>query len=213
MLLKNIHEGLAVPQQFCNCFTVKGDYFFYHYYVDGANDIGWGCGYRSLQTIVSWIICNELHQGLGGVPSIQCIQSKLVEIGDKHESFIGSKEWIGTYEAFLIIDTLYKISCKILHVSCGKELYKVIEILKDHFQNTGSPIMMGGDIDCGSKTILGICHKEDDWWLLVLDPHFSKMKVYNKKQLQDESCVYWKHLSTFDDSSFYNFCIPLSLNQ
>jgi hypothetical protein len=31
-------------------------YEYWHYYCDGFDDRGWGCGYRTLQTIVSWII-------------------------------------------------------------------------------------------------------------------------------------------------------------
>ena len=32
------------------------EYEYWHYYCDGFDDRGWGCGYRTLQTIVSWII-------------------------------------------------------------------------------------------------------------------------------------------------------------
>nr|CAD7263145.1 unnamed protein product [Timema shepardi] len=33
---------------------VKGLYSYHHYMQDGMDDDGWGCAYRSLQTIVSW---------------------------------------------------------------------------------------------------------------------------------------------------------------
>ena len=32
------------------------DYEYWHYCCDDLNDRGWGCGYRTLQTISSWII-------------------------------------------------------------------------------------------------------------------------------------------------------------
>ena len=31
-------------------------YEYWHYLCDGFDDRGWGCGYRTLQTIASWII-------------------------------------------------------------------------------------------------------------------------------------------------------------
>ena len=37
---------------------IKGKYTYYHYECDGFNDSGWGCGYRTLQTIISWINTN-----------------------------------------------------------------------------------------------------------------------------------------------------------
>ena len=38
---------------------VQGTYTYHHYMQDRINDKGWGCAYRSLQTIVSWF----KHQG------------------------------------------------------------------------------------------------------------------------------------------------------
>jgi hypothetical protein len=35
-------------------YLVDGAYEYYHYMQDKFNDAGWGCAYRSLQTIVSW---------------------------------------------------------------------------------------------------------------------------------------------------------------
>jgi len=36
-------------------YTVAGHYAYHHYMQDGYDDSGWGCAYRSLQTIVSWL--------------------------------------------------------------------------------------------------------------------------------------------------------------
>ena len=33
---------------------VYGAYTYYHYMQDKFNDDGWGCAYRSLQTLISW---------------------------------------------------------------------------------------------------------------------------------------------------------------
>lgn len=56
---------------------------------------GWGCGYRTLQTIASHL---SLQGKAGQVPTLMKIQETLVEIGDKELSFIKSREWIGSFE-------------------------------------------------------------------------------------------------------------------
>jgi len=53
-----------------------------------------------LQTICSWIINNENLEKI--VPSINKIQEILVEVEDKDGTFIGSREWIGSFEVSLI---------------------------------------------------------------------------------------------------------------
>ena len=37
-----------------NVSLIQGNYLYYHYMQDSFNDSGWGCAYRSLQTIFSW---------------------------------------------------------------------------------------------------------------------------------------------------------------
>ena len=46
---------------------------------------------------------------VASVPSLRKIQEILVEVGDKPQSFIGSKEWIGSFEACIILDHLYGV--------------------------------------------------------------------------------------------------------
>jgi hypothetical protein len=43
--------------------TVRGPFDYRHYRDDGFDDSGWGCGYRSLQTILSWYRLGHLAQG------------------------------------------------------------------------------------------------------------------------------------------------------
>lgn len=59
---------------------------------------GWGCGYRTLQTICSWLKLNHMDVA---VPSIREIQSILVDLEDKSKTFIGSRQWIGSFEVFV----------------------------------------------------------------------------------------------------------------
>ncbi|KAI3995918.1 hypothetical protein MKX01_017115 [Papaver californicum] len=54
-LLKDVHTG--VPRSGVSgglISTVEGSYEYYHYLQDAFDDNGWGCAYRSLQTIISW---------------------------------------------------------------------------------------------------------------------------------------------------------------
>ena len=41
---------------------VAGEYDYYHYMQDRFDDNGWGCAYRSFQTIVSWCVPVPLHR-------------------------------------------------------------------------------------------------------------------------------------------------------
>ena len=81
---------------------------------------GWGCGYRSVQSLCSWAE-NKLRSSssssadtaAGGVvacvPSLRKIQEILVEVGDKPPSFVGSKQWIGSFEACIVLDHLFGV--------------------------------------------------------------------------------------------------------
>ena len=46
-------------------YTVTGKYSYHHYMQDRINDDGWGCAYRSLQTLISvqyyWLHINCVH--------------------------------------------------------------------------------------------------------------------------------------------------------
>jgi Ufm1-specific protease 2 len=46
--------GAAVPGGEVS--LVSGNYLYYHYMQDRFNDNGWGCAYRSLQTLCSWFL-------------------------------------------------------------------------------------------------------------------------------------------------------------
>jgi Ufm1-specific protease 1 len=103
--LEEIENHLKVPNEInekANLLLARGPYKYYHYGCDNFNDVGWGCGYRTIQTICSWIQ-NQLRliQGfettIPEVPSILEIQKILTESGDKPASFEGSKQWIGTH--------------------------------------------------------------------------------------------------------------------
>ena len=54
--LPDVHEEVVV----------RGKYDYWHYLCDEVDDRGWGCGYRTLQTIISWCVHNieEIRKGL-----------------------------------------------------------------------------------------------------------------------------------------------------
>ena len=71
---------------------------------------GWGCGYRTLQTICSWVRhVLKSKREVPLVPSLCDIQQTLMDIGDKPSSFIGSREWIGSVEACLYMDQTFGV--------------------------------------------------------------------------------------------------------
>ncbi|XP_011694339.1 PREDICTED: inactive Ufm1-specific protease 1 isoform X2 [Wasmannia auropunctata] len=162
-------------------------------------------GTGTLQTICSWIIDNE---SLGKiVPSINKIQETLVEVEDKDRTFVGSREWIGSFEVSVVLNQLYEALSKIIHVPSGKSLIDQVDKIKRHFEQFGSPIMMGGDRDCSSKCIVGLHVGDGGVYLLVVDPHFVG-KAKSAEHLKKDGWVKWQKLDDFVDSSFYNLCLP-----
>jgi len=130
--------------------AVKGPYDYYHYLCDGLDDRGWGCGYRTLQTLSSWII-NEKNLN-AKVPSIPEIQERILQSDNtKTKQFVGSKEWIGCYEMFLVLDGLFDVPCRLVHCRSGENLREHLDVIIRHLQQSGSPIPIGGDTDCSSK--------------------------------------------------------------
>ena len=99
-MISRLHERVAAPANSCELATgivtscvlqsiikfhtysisVEGDYDYLHYLYDGTNDRGWGCGYRTLQTIISWIVKNVSSDTQKQIPSLTTIQEILVQV-------------------------------------------------------------------------------------------------------------------------------------
>ncbi|XBI01262.1 hypothetical protein VPH35_130081 [Triticum aestivum] len=104
-LLRDVHKEIPSSGVSGGIMSlIDGSYEYYHYLHDGIDDNGWGCAYRSLQTIMSWYRLQQYSSI--NVPSHREIQQVLVEIGDKDPSFIGSREWIGAIELSFVLDKL-----------------------------------------------------------------------------------------------------------
>lgn len=143
-----------------NFSLICGDFQYFHYGCDNFIDNGWGCAYRTLQTMCSWIIRRRYGTKDAEtitIPSLLEIQQILVDLQDKQSNFIGSREWIGAIELSYVVDTLYNVPCKILHIQKGSnQLPDYVYNLECYFKEIGGFAMMGGDVDVASKGIIGI---------------------------------------------------------
>ena len=189
---------------------VRGDYQYSHYCQDKFNDEGWGCAYRSLQTLISHA---QYHQGAGivNLPTHEEIQKCLVDCGDKKRSFLGSSQWIGAFENTIVMEKWCGIQCKVLYVSRGDEMNSQARAIANHFDQNGSPIMIGGGVL--AYTMLGIDFDEmtGEVSYLILDPHFTG-SINDPEYLEDIVSGGWCGWKTreqvFKDSVFYNLCMP-----
>ncbi|GAB6021508.1 Ufm1-specific protease 2 [Chamberlinius hualienensis] len=203
--LQNVHEGLP-PSGIEGGLKalVYGSYTYHHYMQDHMNDDGWGCAYRSLQTLISWF----RHQGYTTepVPTHIEIQKALVDIRDKPSSFINSKLWIGSMEVSFCLEKLIGITSKIMSVSSGSELASKGRELVNHFNTQGTPIMIGGGVL--AHTIIGVDFNPNsgDIKFLILDPHYTgaeDIKVIHKK-----GWCGWKGVNFWNKTAYYNLCCP-----
>ncbi|KAA8540731.1 hypothetical protein F0562_024350 [Nyssa sinensis] len=210
-LLKDVHLG--IPSSGVSggaSFLIQGSYEYYHYLQEGFDDSGWGCAYRSLQTIISWFRLQ--HYTSIDVPSHREIQQSLVEIGDKDPSFIGSREWIGAIELSFVLDKLLGVSCKVINVRSGAELPEKCRELALHFENQGTPIMIGGGVL--AYTLLGVDYNEasGDCAFLILDPHYTGndelKKIVNGGWCGWKKAVDNKGKHFFLHDKFYNLLLP-----
>lgn len=203
-LLKDVHLGLALP---CHgparLALLSGHYLYYHYGCDGLDDRGWGCGYRTLQTLCSW------PEGQSSsVPGLAAIQAALEDMGDKPPGFRDSRDWIGCVEASLCLEHFGGLQGRLCHVPRGAGLLGELERLYSHFMEGGGPVMVGGDADAQSKALLGICEGPGpETYILILDPHYWGTPK-NSSELQAAGWVGWQKVSSvFDSNSFYNLCL------
>lgn len=207
-ILINPHEAIPQNDDIVNSSrkvkVVQGLYAYHHYMQDSFDDNGWGCAYRSLQTIVSWFRLQGYTET--EIPSHRTIQKCLVDIGDKPSNFVNSKQWIGSTEVGFVLESLLDVTVKILCASTGEEVSSLAPNLLHHFQTQGTPVMIGGGVL--AHTILGVSYDEvtGDASFLILDPHYTGSDhlptVINKGWCGWKSKDFWKK------DAFYNMCLP-----
>ncbi|XP_061586423.1 ufm1-specific protease 2 [Cololabis saira] len=203
--LRNPHVILTHPTlDNGKLYLVQGVYSYHHYMQDRADDNGWGCAYRSLQTICSWF----QQQGYveRSVPTHREIQQALVDVGDKPASFVGSRQWIGSIEVQNVLNHLLDITSKIMFVSQGSELASKGRELANHFLTEGTPIMIGGGVL--AHTILGVTWSETTGQIryLILDPHYTGAE--DLQVITEKGWCGWKGPDFWDQTAYYNLCLP-----
>ncbi|XP_041042838.1 ufm1-specific protease 2 isoform X2 [Carcharodon carcharias] len=201
--LRTVHKYIPLPnpEEF-KVYVVHGSYTFHHYLQDNINDSGWGCAYRSLQTIISWFN----YQGYINVPipSHEKIQQMLVSAGDKGPSIIGSTDWIGSFEIRSVLNLL-GITSKLMSIRAGSEFVSSARELVDHFEVQGAPVMVGGEPL--AHTLLGVAWNEETGAakFLVLDAHYTGVDDWASVV---ERAVEWKGEEFWDQMEPYNICLP-----
>lgn len=68
----------------------------------------------------------------------------------------------------MVVDQLYGVSSKIIHVTKGSDLHHHVPSLIEHLNKYGSPLMMGGDKDCSAKAVVGVHASGSDAYLLIV---------------------------------------------
>ncbi|XP_033349722.1 ufm1-specific protease 2 [Bombus vosnesenskii] len=207
-ILRNPHEAISINDDTLNgnrkVQLVQGSYMYHHYMQDNFDDNGWGCAYRSLQTIISWFRLQGYTEI--PIPSHRVIQKCLVNIGDKPANFIDSKQWIGSTEVGFVLESLLDISVKILCASTGEEVSSLAPNLLHHFQTQGTPVMIGGGVL--AHTILGVSYDQitGDVKFLILDPHYTGRD--HLPSIIGKGWCGWKSKDFWKKDAFYNMCLP-----
>ena len=215
--LKNVHgsipEGLLPGRGFDRCVVVRGDYEYYHYLQDGIDDKGWGCAYRSLQTILSWFRLNNYTRA--PIPMHRQIQSILVAAKDKPASFVGSRTWIGGTEIARVLESILPdVTCRMIRTATGPAIADHARELQNHFATEGTPVMIGGGalaftlLGVAFNTATGACR------FLILDPHYCGDDIVGIVTSKEVPLMGytgfpcgWREASTFARSP-YSLCLP-----
>jgi hypothetical protein len=184
---------------------VSGRYAYYHYLQDKQSDSGWGCAYRTLQSICSWFVLQGYAMGRG-VPSIRAIQQLLVDVDDKPARFVGSSEWIGSTEVGLVLGRAYGITTRTLFVTSGAEVASHARQLAAHFDTQGTPIMIGGGVLAYGLLGVDYCEASGECRFLILDPHYTGAD--SLAPILKGGWVGWKKADLFLADHFYNFAMP-----
>ena len=187
---------------------------YYHYGL-GHSDHGWGCGYRTVQTILSWLSPEP-------APPISALQGIL----KRTHAYSGERGWIGVPDAVIILDDLHGCQAKIISLASGAEGGAHLSELAAHFDAGGGPVMVGGGGDAYSKTVVGVSPSPPGA-LLILDPHYAGTESLHfrsqpleagldipdtsRQALWSGGWVAWRPLSVLRHDSFYNLALPLAL--
>lgn len=188
---------------------VRGQYEYCHYMQDNVDDSGWGCAYRSVQTLVSWY--RMQFYSSKDLPMIADIQMLLKRIDEANKDIvIGSKTWIGTVEGMLLLQDYLGVECRMLHCHDAADMARQVPQILKHFEQEGTPIMMGaGEY---AYTLVGLCSDSAsaEVGFMIVDPHYTGADTL--KSILQKGWVGWKNLEFFEKTTnggFINLCLPM----
>lgn len=204
-VLQNPHLHIRSYKPKGKVYIISGSYNYHHYMQDGINDSGWGCAYRSFQTLWSWFVLQGYIDK--PTPTHREIQQSLYDCGDKDAMFVGSQQWIGSIELGYCFENMAGIESRVLTTNSGTEVTGNIRQLALHFKTHGTPIMIGGGML--AHTILGVDFNEStgEASFLVLDPHYSGDEDLHT--IITRGWCSWKMPSFWKQEYFYNLLLPI----
>jgi hypothetical protein len=156
------------------------------------------------------------------MPTLPDIQSILravdpAKAGPKHAGFVGSREWIGSFESMVVLQHFSPdLQCRVQRVDEGQQLAEDAAIhraLAGHFDRGGGPVVIGGAQL--AYTIVGI-HTNvrlGEARYLVLDPHYTgdarRNGTTDVAVALKKGWVGWKDPAVFfKRTAWYNMCMP-----
>ena len=197
--LTTVSDLIPAAQAAGTLHLLRGALRYHHYGVDGFADHGWGCGYRTVQSMFSWL-APDLP-----APSIPAMQRTLAQAG----SGVGPRGFIGAVDAVVLLDE--HASVVIRHLRPGEDRSSLAPELSAHFDSGGGPVMVGGSSDVYSKTVVGV-REGTPAALLVLDPHYAGQALAQGEDpagLWAEGWIAWRPVDTLlRADSFYNAGLP-----
>tara|TARA_Y100000589_G_C26994775_1_gene564151 strand:- start:129 stop:707 length:579 start_codon:yes stop_codon:yes gene_type:complete len=162
------------------------DYLIYHYCIDDFNDVGFGCSYRNIQTILSAV--KKYYKNDISIPNVKSILKYFNNDYEKKIKQGKTQElWIEPYHISEYLKNYYKIKgqnilylledqdiSKILKtdifIYLSDSIYhksnfnKVLEIINEHFNKNKIPIV----IDNG---VYSYCLTKINENFILIDPH------------------------------------------
>lgn len=184
------------------------DYKLYHYKIDDFDDIGFGCSYRNIQTILSaYSLKNNIN-----IPNIKDI---LTFFYPNYEHIQKKHLWIEPLQISKYLLDTYNIKCNnLLYVMNDKDSQKMLKsdityyiennkiynskqfnniktIINNHFFNSNLPIVIDDGIY--SYCVCSISNNS----ITLIDPHTTQ----NKDIIKIKSLEFFKN-------KFWMICIP-----
>jgi hypothetical protein len=199
------------------------DYF--HYNCFHETDIGWGCAYRVLQSILSCINRkkDEFYK-YSSIPSLYQIQLNLVKFQLFQDKDIGSNKWLEPPDIAKYLQKCHGIKSDegVFYNPLNKQnlipettkLYFDFKTLEEkiekHFHDYSTPIMFDDTIYAYS--LVGIRKNENnETQVLRFDPHntiYEPFENYQKKLGKSRGGVKWMRIEHAFSSSRYMLAFP-----